>query len=453
MQAGGAAPTSAPMSAPGSLPEQARYGADSVLMKSEKVLHEFFPQSGGDFSPGGSRVIRFDISSSDFMDLSEARLACTYTTGATTDSTILDGGLGGTIQSLTIKNSAGQQLEIIDEYALIQSLLIQCSDRARMEQAQLYVEEMFIADSNNIPDADDTTYAINAATARNLTHKFHGAWFQSTKKKLLPPGVAFKVEIQLVANANDTMSNRGNNANDFTLSNVSIQIPTVRIMNQAFEDQTARMLARGYRWTGATYRAYNHSLDQIGARNLVIADKSLALTGMLGVARLTASIGDNQLLQNYVREGAAFENDYNLTIGSKQYPPVKIDYVGSNAQTVSESNATFELATNLSQVSAVLGNVPYSGNVVFGTDAADNVAPLFPGDNIGRPAANRGTGFLAVQVGYQQGVGMDTQTASLPVIFNFQTRLANLTFTAIAQATATFSMQPEQGMLMVRSFI
>ena len=253
MQAGGAAPTSAPMSAPGSLPEQARYGADSVLMKSEKVLHEFFPQSGGDFSPGGSRVIRFDISSSDFMDLSEARLACTYTTGATTDSTILDGGLGGTIQSLTIKNSAGQQLEIIDEYALIQSLLIQCSDRARMEQAQLYVEEMFIADSNNIPDADDTTYAINAATARNLTHKFHGAWFQSTKKKLLPPGVAFKVEIQLVANANDTMSNRGNNANDFTLSNVSIQIPTVRIMNQAFEDQTARMLARGYRWTGATY--------------------------------------------------------------------------------------------------------------------------------------------------------------------------------------------------------
>ena len=68
--------------ASGSLPEQVRYGADAAIMTSERVLHKFFPQSGGDFSPNGSRVMRFAISSPSFMDLSQARLACTYTTGA-----------------------------------------------------------------------------------------------------------------------------------------------------------------------------------------------------------------------------------------------------------------------------------------------------------------------------------------------------------------------------------
>ena len=60
---GAGAGVAAPSMSTGSLPEQARFNGDSQLMKSQRVLHKFFPQSGGTFAPNGSRVIRFDISS------------------------------------------------------------------------------------------------------------------------------------------------------------------------------------------------------------------------------------------------------------------------------------------------------------------------------------------------------------------------------------------------------
>ena len=437
----------------GSLPDQARYGSDSMLMKSQRVLHKFFPQSGGTFSPTGSRVIRFDISSPQFLDLSEARFLCEIeNTGAGTS--LLDGGLGGTIRRVSIMNSSGQLLERIDDYGLIQTVLNQCSDRARLHADDLLISEGFIADATNVGSAATTENRMAAGVTRQYSHKMHGAWFQTAKKKLLPPGMAFRLEIELVPTGNEAMVQTTDVAGAFSMSNVQMVMPAVSIMSQAFEDSTARMLARGYRWSGATYRSYNFSAANAeSTKNLQqfnVPDKSLALTGLLAIARVTADTTANQGFKNYKRAAKNFAVDYNVSIGSQQYPPVRIKYetpgaAGAGGDVITGANS-FKLAENVEQIKAVLGAAPLS----LGDSAT-------MGQVYAIAANGGGTAFLAVQVGYGQGIGIDTQTASLPVQFNCSTAADGgavpLTVTIFAQATATFSMQPNQGMLEVRSFI
>ena len=454
MQATAEAPSSTPMVSSGSLPDQARYGADSVLMKSERVLHKFFPQSGGNYSPDSSRVIRFDISSPHFLDLSEARFACTFTAGAAVEQTVLDGGLGGVIQRISIMNSAGQLLERLDEYALTQTILNQCSDRARLAADELWLEENFVADAVQLPLASqNSAFSLGNGIIRDLSHKLHGAWFQTTKKKLLPPGIGFRLEIEIVNNADDAMCNKGANTNAFTLSNVSVNIPSVQIMNQAFEDQTARMLARGYRWTGSTYRSYAFSGTSGASQKITIPDKSLALTGLIAIARLSDDIGAKQKFQNYFRGGDLFgpvtaggSNPYNVSIGSQQYPPVQIDYGGGGPTGLANENigsgVSYKINAAVQQLAAVLGHAPLGSHESFTKQANATTA----GD------ADYGLGMAVVQVGYAQGIGVDTQTASLPVTFNLSLT-ADCTLNVYAQATATFNMMPDNGMLMVRSFI
>jgi hypothetical protein len=135
-------------------------------------------------------------------------------------------------------------------------VLNQCSQRARDDADGLWLEENFIADINDVPNAaaaaDSPDYMIQPGVTertRDLCHKLHGAWFQTHKKKLLPPGVAYKVEIELVSNANQCLQIKDTAGltefAKFELNDVYIDIPSVQIMSQAFEDSTARLLSRG----------------------------------------------------------------------------------------------------------------------------------------------------------------------------------------------------------------
>lgn len=217
-----------------SLPENARYGADAVLLKSARVDSRFFPQNAGTFGPATSRVIRFDIASPDFLDLSKARLQGDLNvTIATSGSTTLDGGLGGLIQRISIMNASGQLLERIDDYNLLQTVLIQCSERARDHADELLLSEGFVNPSD-VPEAvtgsGSLLNRIGTGVSRQYSHQLHGAWFQTHRKKLLPPGVSFKLEVELVASANECVSGTSSNAVTLTFSNVSMVIPTVQVL-------------------------------------------------------------------------------------------------------------------------------------------------------------------------------------------------------------------------------
>ena len=441
MQAQGVSSAPAPRMDLSMLPDQARYGADAVLLKSSRVSTKFFPQNGGSFGPTGSRTVRFDISSPYFLDLSQARFNATFTlscTGDATAVTVLDGGLGGVISRISIMNSSGQLLERLDDYNLIQTVLNQCSDRSRLHGDDLLLEEQFIADVNKVSGAPGATnYTMADGDVRDLAHQMQGAWFQTSKKKLLPPGVMFQLEVEIVSTASQALVS-GGNATDhgFTLDNVSITIPSVQIMSQAFEDNTARLMTRGYSWVGSTYKRYTYSFAVGAPRTDVIPDKSLALTGILIVNRLNANLGQLDKYQNYFRNGAGFSGKFNIQIGSEQYPASQIDYL---ALADARGGGPAKMSGAVQQIKAVLGGAPNSVSH----------------QTFGAVADNGGNGFLAVQVGYQQGIGIDTQTASLPVIaaYGLGSAASNSSTTIFTQCTATFRMMPNMGQMEVVSFI
>jgi hypothetical protein len=427
------------------LPEQARYGADAVLLKSSRVSTKFFPQNAGQFGPALSRTVRFDISSPHFLDLSQARFNASFTlscdavdgAGAATSVTCLDGGLGGIISRISIMNSSGQLLERIDDYNQIQTILNQCSDRSRLHGDDLLLEEQFIGDVNKVAAAPGANnYTMKNGDVRDLSHQMQGAWFQTSKKKLLPPGVMFQLEVEIVNDASAALVSGGNaTTHGFTLDNVSITIPAVQIMSQAFEDNTARLMTRGFSWVGSTYKRYSYSTGA-GIRTDVVPDKSLALTGVLIVNRLNANLNTLDKYQNYLRNGAGFTGKFNIQIGSEQYPASQIDYL---ALADARSGGNSKMGGAVQQIKAVLGGAPNS--VTHQT--------------FGAGADGGGNGFLAVQVGYQQGIGIDTQSASLPVIAAYELGAAAAlsTTTVYTQCTATFRMMPNMGQMEVVSFI
>lgn len=437
-----------------SLPDDARYGADAVLLKSSRVASRFFPQNAGTFGPATSRVIRFDISSPDFLDLSEARLQGSLSvTESGSGSSTLDGGLGGMIQRISIMNASGQLLERIDDYNLLQTVLLQCSERARDHEDELWLEEAFLAGVAEIPAVNATVANRigngTSAVSRDLSHRMHGSWFQTHKKKLLPPGVAFKVEIELVSSASEAVCNSADITTTLTFSNVFMSIPSVQIMSQAFDDNTSRLLSRGWSWTGSTYRRYTFSVGASGGDQTInVPDKSLSLTGVIAIARDTTDLNGAQKLQNYTRNGSGFngtsgENEFNLQIGSQQYPANKVTYAAvANTETAS---GAYKVAQAVEQIEAVLGYAPRDCQKTFG--AAQN--------NSTAGTTDLGLGFLAVQCGFPQGQGIDTQSASLPVLLNcgVPAVAGGTTLTVYCQSTAMFRMEPGAGMMSVVSYI
>ena len=273
---------------------------------------------------------------------------------------------------------------------------------------------------------------------------------QTHRKKLLPPGLAFKLEVELVASANEATSGTQDEACELTFSDVSMVIPTVQIMSQAFEDSTARLLSRGWSWTGSTYRRYTFSMVVGGGPQTInIPDKSLSLTGVIAIARLNDDLNKKQKYQNYFRNGQAFngtggESEFNLQIGSQQYPANKVTYKA--VTDTSAAGDSFKLTQAVKQIEAVLGYAPHQCIKDFGQIAND-------ASNAGTPL--KGTGCLAVQCGYPQGQGIDTQSASLPVLLNCgMTPATNgQTLTVYCQSTAMFRMSPGQGFMNVVSFI
>jgi len=359
MQAQGVSSAPAPRMDLSMLPDQARYGADAVLLKSSRVSTKFFPQNAGRFGPALSRTVRFDISSPHFLDLSQARFTCDLkVTNDVSGSalTVLDGGLGGVIQRISIMNGSGQLLERIDDYALLQTVLNQCSDRARMNPDDLILEEQFIPDVNKVATTvTNTSYAMEGGDIRQLHHKMQGAWFQSSKKKLLPPGVMFQLEVELVSDANSALfSGASVSTHNFELDNVSMTIPAVQIMSQAFEDNTARLMTRGYSWVGSTYKRYTYSNggSGSGSKTDVVPDKSLALTGVLLINRINDDLNKRDKYQNYLRNGAGFTGKFNIQIGSEQYPASQIDYL---PLADFQDKGPAKMAGAVQQIKAVLG--------------------------------------------------------------------------------------------------
>jgi prephenate dehydratase len=109
----------------GQIAKELRYGETTALgLPSSKQLRNFQAQNQSVFTPTNN-VIRIPVSSTDFLDLSEAKLALDFTNTGIAAS--IDGGAGGLISMLRVLSSQDVELERIEGYGLLQCVVNQYS--------------------------------------------------------------------------------------------------------------------------------------------------------------------------------------------------------------------------------------------------------------------------------------------------------------------------------------
>lgn len=447
MQAGGAAAPQPPSAMPVMLQDDARYGKKTSFLRSKRCWNTFYPQNGGDYGPTKVRIIRFDITSDKFLDLSEMRLVSsgnfTAHEKATTTNLLvksLQSGLGGTIERVTISTPGGTVIERIDEYGVVQCILNQVEassspeDAARLSQEELFNSSGTEANANSIVMPSGSFDAV-------LAHRFQTGFNRPKDPKLLPPNSPFRIEIELVADANkcmttfgSTSTTPGDDVQDFTLSNVEIRCPSVDIMNDAFMESARRMMMSGWRFSGTQYKAYNYSASGLDNTAIVVPDASVCMTGILALSQLNSDIGKSNKEVIYTREMTPFQGTSNNTqqayVGSEVYPkaPFKVNFrkydtgAGSAATPLAPTSGMNNQGA-IQQVRDVLGGLPTCTKSHLFTTR---------------------TGLIAFAIGEKGGAGVDTASTSTPVQLRLSSGGSSVDrqITMIVQKTAIYSLSP-----------
>lgn len=100
----------APLS--GQIAEELKYGQTTALgLPSTKQLRVFQAQNQSTFTPTNN-IVRIPVSTTDFLDLSEAKLAFDFTNLGI--PAMIDGGAGGCISMIRVLSSQDVELERIE---------------------------------------------------------------------------------------------------------------------------------------------------------------------------------------------------------------------------------------------------------------------------------------------------------------------------------------------------
>lgn len=418
----------------GSIPESLQYGAESSPgLSGVRSMRNFAAENPGTFSPANN-TIRIPVSASSFLDMQRARLSFDFTNTSASTAQILDGSAACIIQRLRVLSVTGAELERMESYNLLSAVLQQY--QASEEDARE------LAISGGGPSSIVAVSGFNGLscdrTATGITRhyeiKLHAGWFNPTLGKMLPPNVSFVLELTLAAAASCLMcTGTTPAAANYTIANVSLKIPSVRIDDASFMQRAAMLQQRGYSFPAVTYKLYTAATSaSAGSSSMQISDRSHSLTALIAVMRGQSRVNSNADFK-LCKRTLQYVSNYQFIIGSELYPPQQV-----------------ELSTDLTPAgTATLLQFIVDATANLNVSAAYNqVKQVFPGPSVvdlnsfsnSENILNNGIGVLAVDCrGYHSDKrthsGIDTASQAVPITFNFNKTAAAV----LAAATPTAS--------------
>ena len=214
----------------------------------------------------------------------------------------LDGGAACVIRTLRILSPQGEELERIESYNLLHSILDQyetsyhdITEKNAKEGFIQYIDPSIGFDSDLCDSLETNSSNRVVATNQQRHYEVHlkGAWFNTKMQKLLLPGIQFQIEITLDAANNCMVARDYLNAGgtlDYNVQNVLFKAPVVRIEDPAFNSAVRNMMQQGYWWSGKSYRLYTNTVD-LGTGDAVIpiSDNRLETVDSMRSARASES--------------------------------------------------------------------------------------------------------------------------------------------------------------------
>ena len=455
--------------ASGNLPMGLRYNmgvTDGV--PARRNLQKFTAENTSTFTGTTNNVVRIPVSSGMFLDLPNAVLELDFKN--TTDNDInFDGSVAGIIQRLRILSVAGQEIERLDQYGQLDSVLTQYSSNLTSlvgdgaldggaqriqnnpkigkltEVPSEFDDAVVVPDGSNITGNDGTRYEMKAAfggnfeisnqyggrgwvqeeserietnVQRHYTMNIRGGFFNPSSARMLPPNVGFVIEITLANGANCLVTS-GTTA-QYEATNWQLSVPAVQILDGTMMDRLNARLNSGVTFRGTTFHHHvNTMTGGTGKSSLAIGERSQVLKGLFSIIRNQSNVSNKLKFKLSKRTIEDVEN-YQFQIGSTLYPSQQVDIYTSGGTYLTQAQRFPNKGTssiNISEAYTECLRLFGGLNSSIGT-CAIGVEPY------GHSEAGNGAGLIAIDLSsYSDGSvssGINTAENSLPVNLNIQ---------------------------------
>ena len=444
----------------GKVPSCLKMGGGSVAksVPSKRSLQKFAAENQSTFTETNN-IIRFNINSGSLLDLPGATFGFDLTnSGTATNDFQLDGSAACLIDTFRVYAQDGTELERIQEYGLLDSILGQYTGDLNQDSIMAGAP----ARRSSFPEFDAVNSGTTNATATtdtqsaglkitstiagggtsilaiesrggcgydqlqsdkiNGTIKKHyelplraSGWFNPAMNKLLPPNCSFTVEIQLNTAVKSLLKlGAGTDAMEYEVSATYLNIPSVTINDPVCLSHLQDKMSQGISWASYSYSHHVNTTTGSGEDTLQINARVYDLNGLMSCVRRQAnlSVATKMSLSKRSIQGV---NQYQYTIGSQQYPPQPVK-IALNTTTQTAAGVQVPLRTASSNVSQCFSELKRVLQHVKRSGAGDvNISQ----ENFAQSEVNQGTGLLSVDVAAYNDKstmsGLDTKSTSMPV--------------------------------------
>jgi hypothetical protein len=419
-------------------------------------LIKFQAENPSTFTGTNNNVVRIPVSSGSFLDLKNAVLGCTFTNKSGQVAT-LDGSVACIIQRLRILSVQGNEIERLDQYGQLHSILDQYSGSlsslisncamdggARRISSSVKQPSLAVAASSSALLSDGTSFSTGAiggsitianplggkgymqeeadSLENNVSRSYQmglkAGFFNPSTAKMLPPNVGFVLEITLASASSciTTSATAGYEATNFILS-----VPSVNILDAGAMNRLNERLSRGVSYKCVSFNHHVNTLTNgAGPASLQIGERSLVLKGLISVFRPQADLSDSTKFKLSKRTIQHLEH-YQYQIGSAQYPVNQV-------QIKTDTSTSFTTSTTrlgLSSDSTMNISEAYTECLrVFGGLNANMGSCVVGPEEFAQSTLNNGCGLVAVDLmSYSDGSvssGINTASNALPVVLNLQ---------------------------------
>jgi len=451
------------------IPACLKVGTASIRrgIAAKKSLARYSSENSGTFTQTNN-VVRFPISSTGLLSLSEAKFSFDLTNTGTTDAVKLDCSAACVVRQLRVIGMDGTELERINNYNLLDNIQgqylgdmdtdnIMGGGPARQSKFPSFptrtqaaaadkgtivdpVSGLTVActvtgaqsimeissSGSSVPYRHEESDELNIGVARHYEVGLRSSgWFNTSHKRLLPGSTPFILELTL-ADANSCLVRTGGNTDadlSYSVTNPFITVPVVSIQDVQCLQHMEQKMAQGLSWSAHTYKHHVNTIaDGTGQLTSVqINDRSYDLTAMLSVIRPTGDLQDvtKYSLGKYSIQGVTSAQ---WELGNTQYPPQAIAVqaggaakTAANVRVISSANTGFNVSRLFSEVKMVLSRM---GQPHVNVNA----------ENFGQSELNNSTGFLAIDLASytdsSTNSGIDTKSVSQNVSLQLGTTAA-----------------------------
>ena len=415
-------------------------------------ISQFLASNASVFTESNN-TIRINVSSGGFLDLKNAVLEFDLTNKTTTDAVILDGSAECMINRIRILSSDGSEIERIDQYGQLASVLEQYTSSdgsARVKSIQKgspkFIDEtaefaavtvdgtagltstaaaqayqsgikvtsttLFPSDAANdgkatvaIEGGGGIGYSqlqcdkINKDVKRKYSFGLKLGFFNPATNQILPPGTPFQLEISL-GKAVECLVRSGTHANDvvaYEVQNVELHVPTIVVNDAEYMASVNARLAGGVSFK---CKSYNHFVNTtsgggVGKDTIQISARARSLKGLMSIMRKQARISSSADFK-LSKRSLQFITDFQYKINSTNYPVDRVN---------------FSVSDNLTGETPALTRLPLADtknlNVceaynhamrLFGGLNSSNTNCLIGLESFAQSELNNGTGLMCIDL-------------------------------------------------------